>query len=74
MSETTAPNTPDMLRQFVALPRARQLTLLRYCLEAHAAGVAADGPVLRGMCGDLAAMDEAWQLRAQRQRNRRARA
>lgn len=77
MSATSTEPTADtagLLRQFITLPRARQLTFMRYCLEAYAAKVTPDGPVGRSMCTDMADMDSVWTQKARRATRRRMRA
>jgi hypothetical protein len=46
-----------LLRQFVALPRDRQLGFLCTALEAHAAGMTVNGMVIDRMCQSLADAD-----------------
>ena len=62
-----------LLRGFIRLPRGRQLTFMRYCLEAYAAKVTPDGAVSRGMCSEMAGMDSAWAQKARRATRRRMR-
>ena len=57
-SASAKPYRALLLRQFVALPRDRQLGFLCVALEAYAAGVTVKGMVIDRMCQGLADADQ----------------